>query len=69
MFEKHLRKSGILSKDAGLYLYLKCHASTGAFKHFAGKNQLSDFHIIGGTLVKSGLSSEKVAFRFSQTHV
>ena len=41
MFEKHLWKSDILSKDASQ-------------RHFANKNQLPGFYI-GGTLVENGL--------------
>ena len=41
MFEEHLWKSDILSKDASQ-------------RHFANKNQLPGFYI-GGTLVENGL--------------
>ena len=37
-----------------LHLYLKCHSSTGFFKNFAGKNQLSGFYVTW-TLVENGL--------------
>ena len=37
-----------------LHLYLKCHSSTGVFKHFASKNQLSGLSRIG-TLGENGL--------------
>ena len=37
-----------------LHLYLKCHSSTGVFKHFASKNQQPGFYI-GGTLVGNSL--------------
>ena len=53
MFEKHLWKSEILSKDTG-HLYLKCHSSIGVFKHIGSKNQLPGLSIIG-TLVENGL--------------
>ena len=46
MFEKHIWKSDILSKDAGLW-----HAF---FKHFDSKNQWPGFYI-KGTLVENGL--------------
>ena len=46
MFEKHLWKSDILSKDAGRLQVF--------FKHFTSKNQLPGLSIIG-TLVESGL--------------
>ena len=39
-----------------LRLYFKCHSSTGVFKHFASKNQLTGFYI-SGTLVENGLKS------------
>ena len=39
-----------------LYLYVKCHSSTGVFKRFASKNQLTGFYI-SGTLVENGLKS------------
>ena len=56
MFEKHLWKNDILSKDAvdDLHLYLKCHSSTGIFQTFGSKNQLPGLSIIG-TLVENGL--------------
>ena len=47
MFEKHLWKSDILSKDAG-------HLPQVFFKHFASKNQLPGFYI-SETLVENGL--------------
>ena len=37
-----------------LHLYLKCHSSIVAFKHFASKNQLPGF-FIKGTWVENGL--------------
>ena len=37
-----------------LHLYVKCHSSTGVFKHFASKNQLPGFDI-RGTLVENWL--------------
>ena len=37
-----------------LHLCLKCHSSTGVFKHFGSKNQLPGLSIIG-TLVENGL--------------
>ena len=46
MFENHLRKSDILSKNAGLPQVF--------FKHFASKNQLPGLPI-NGTLVANGL--------------
>ena len=48
MFEKHLRKSDILSKDAGHTL------PQMFFKHFGSKNQLSDLYI-SRTLVENRL--------------
>ena len=56
MFEKHLWKSDILSKDAchGPVSLLKCHSSTGVFKHCSSKNHLPGFYI-SGTLVENGL--------------
>ena len=38
-----------------LHLYLKCHSSTGIFKHFASKNQLPGLSI-SETLVENGLN-------------
>ena len=57
MFEKHIRKSDILSKDAGhrpasllkMSIFDRCFS-----KHFASKNQLPSFYI-SGTLVENGL--------------
>ena len=46
MFEKHLWKSDILSKDVTFPQVF--------FKHFASKNQLPGFYI-NGTLVENGL--------------
>ena len=63
MFEKHLRKSDILSKDADLHLYLKSRSSTGVFKHFASKNQLRGFYI-SETLVENGLIYPKIEYCF-----
>ena len=37
-----------------LYLYLKCHSSTGVFQTFASKNQLPGFYV-NGALVENGL--------------
>ena len=51
MFEKHLWKSDILSKDAGHW-----PASLVFFKHFASKTRLPGFYI-NGTLVENGLSN------------
>ena len=48
MFEKHLWKSDILSKDVTFPQVF--------FKHFASKNQLPGFYI-SGTLVENGLTS------------
>ena len=47
MLEKRQWKSDILSKNSGHRpaVYLKCHPSTGVFKHFAGRNQLPGFYI------------------------
>ena len=42
-----------------LHLYLKCHSSTGVFKHFAIKNQLPGLTIIG-KLVENGLNQKKL---------
>ena len=36
-----------------LQLYLKCHSSTGVFKHFASENQLPG--LSNGTLDENGL--------------
>ena len=47
MFEKHLWKSDILSKDAVF------------FQHFASKNQLPGLSI-SGTLVENGLKKETI---------
>ena len=54
MFEKHLRKSDNLSKDAGHRptSYLKYHSSTGVFQTFCCENQLPGFYT-SGTLVKN----------------
>ena len=38
-----------------LHVYLKCHYSTGGFKHFASKNQLHGLSV-SGTLVENGLN-------------
>ena len=51
MFEKHLWKSDILSKDAG---HRHVTLPQRFFKHFASKNQLPGFYI-SGTLVENGL--------------
>ena len=50
MFEKHLWKSDILSKDAGHIIPLP----QVFFKHFANKNQLPGLSVTG-TLVENGL--------------
>ena len=49
----------MLSKDAGLelYLYLKCHSSTGVFQTFGSKNQLPGFYI-SRTLVENELKAK-----------
>ena len=39
-----------------LHLYLKCHSSTGFFKHFAIKNQLPGLSV-NGTLVRNELKN------------
>ena len=57
MFEKHLWKSDILSKDAGqrpASLYINVTLPQLFFKHFVGKKQLPGFSI-SGTLVENGL--------------
>ena len=59
MCEKHRRMSDILSKNAGhrpaLLLKMSLfNSSTRVFKHFASKNQLPGFSIIG-TLAGNGL--------------
>ena len=54
MFEKHLWKSDILSKDADHIIPLP----QVFFKHFANKNQLPGFYI-GGTLVENELKEKK----------
>ena len=65
MFEKCLWKSNILIKDAGhLHLYLKCHSSTGVFKHFASKKQLPG-QSVSGILVENGLKIKKSKLRQS----
>ena len=51
MFEKHLWKSDILSKDAGHIIPLP----QVFFKHFANKNQLPGLSV-NGTLVKNWLT-------------
>ena len=67
MLEKRLWKSDILSKDADaddLYLYWKCHSSTGVFfKHFASKSQLPGLSV-RGALVKNGKSHCYTKLRF-----
>ena len=57
MFEKHLWKSDILSEKAGHRpaSLLKISLFKVFFKHFASKNQLPGFYIIG-TLVENGLN-------------
>ena len=64
MFEKHLWKSDILSKDAGhrpaSLLKMSLFYCFFLFKHFASKNQLPGFYI-SGTLVENGL--EEVAYQ------
>ena len=55
MFEKHLWKSDILSKDAGHPPELP----QVFFKHFASKNQLPGFYI-NETLVENGLRDTPV---------
>ena len=40
-----------------LHLCLKCHSSTGVFKHFAGKNQLLGFYV-DGTLVENMIKND-----------
>ena len=57
MFEKHLWKSDILSKDVTFPQVF--------FKHFASKNQLPGFYT-SGTLIKNGLSSSFV-FIYTQS--
>ena len=57
MFEKHLWKSGILSKDADhrpASLLKNVTLPQVFFKHFASKSQLLGFYI-SGTLVENGL--------------
>ena len=56
MYEKHLWKSDILSKDAGHQpapLLKSVTLPQGFSKHFASKNQLPGFYI-SGALVKTG---------------
>ena len=55
MCEKNLWKSDILSKDAG-----RMSLSTGVFTHFARKNQLPGFSIIG-TLTGNGLNCRHIS--------
>ena len=58
MFEKHLWKSDILSKDAGhqpTFLLKNVTVPQVFFKHFASKSQLPGFYI-SRTLVKNGLN-------------
>ena len=45
-------------KVVDLHLNLKCHSSTGIFKHFASKNQLPGLSV-SGTLVEKGLNKFK----------
>ena len=54
MFEKHLWKSDILSKDAGRYLNV--HPPLVFFKHFASKNQLPGLSV-SGTLGENELTT------------
>ena len=58
MFEKHLWKSDILSKDAGrwrAHLIKNVTLPRLFFKHFGSKNQLPSFYT-SQTLVENGLS-------------
>ena len=61
MFEKHLWKSDILSKDAGhrpaSLLKMSLFYCFFLFKHFASKNQLPGFYI-SGTLVENELTED-----------
>ena len=58
MFEKHLWKSDILSKDAGQTNIFTDNVTLPQvfFKHFASKNQLPGLSI-SGILVENGLKS------------
>ena len=49
-----------------LHVYLKCHYSTGGFKHFASKNQLHGLSV-SGTLIENGLN-ELINFYSPQNH-
>ena len=57
MFEKHLWKSDMFSKEAGHRLpsLLKMSLPQVFFKHFASKSQLHGFYI-SGILVQNGLN-------------
>ena len=56
MFEKHLWKSEILSKDVGRWPLPQVF-----FKHYAGENQLPGFYI-SGTLVENVLRNVNLGF-------
>ena len=56
MFEKHLWKGDILTKDAGRWQ---------VFKHFAIKNQLPGFYI-SGTLGENGLKRDRRYYKVGQ---
>ena len=51
-----MRYETVFNPFDDLHLYLKCHASTGIFKHFASKNQLSGLSV-SGTLIENGLKA------------
>ena len=46
---------GRVTFQVKMQIDLKCHSSTGVFKHFASKNQLPGFYS-SGTLVEKGLN-------------
>ena len=59
MFEKHLRKSDILSEGAGRWQVQVDHSSTGVFTHFASKN-----HSPGFPLVKQWIEMGKGIWKY-----
>ena len=65
MFEKHLWKSAILSKDAGHRpaSLLKMTVPQVFFKHFASENQLPGLSV-SGTLVENGLRIFRTIFNY-----
>ena len=67
MFEKHLWKSDILSKDAGQRPAFLCKMSTLQpvyFKHFASKNQLPGLNISGALVENMLIMSIYLIYHF-----